>query len=615
MGGTASKPSDEEILFLKENPEIFNFLKYKGVINKSGQKIPGKSPTELTVEESEQFDNEVLVNLVKLGYIHKYDMGSLQKIRLHKDKKYLAFKPSKAYWLRGHGTEPINVNDTFIVPPGCIIVAKAQVGEAIFVSHYIKYIQKFCESDTNKNIMKDPIKNIDDLIKMFGSVAIYKPGDKCPQFSYQLVNCEIAKNSIARCGNYGSGVLDLDNDIHCDISSKSLTDLNYESIVPYITSLYESSIYPKMNDVLNRIKTIQNFDSKTPIQPALAIAAAISGSEEALSPRDDKARAAALTIINNDIFMINQEALCKKLGTGVYYNFICRSRFHTTIYTDEVVPLTNKTYRLHRIVHGKENLREKDNFIKKLNIKLLQDRIIEAQKIRAPLLAKHYTSTYRIPNDYNEFLSIDGPNAAPPPVRNAPPVPINYRNYIKQQQEQAINNIAKRAAIRKAPVPINYRNYLKRQQQQEHNNKFIKYDSQPYYLVLLITNPTIYSDEMILTAINEITNTEFPQTSLLNSPWKFISSSDDIINYKNELGFTPLFLAIMTKRNKLIGPLIKAGAKTDILINGGSIFDNITQLVNNDPSYMETALAYYIATNPKKGGKRTRKNSKKYTSY
>ena len=172
--------------------------------------------------------------------------------------------------------------------------------------------------------------------------------------------------------------------------------------------------------------------------------------------------------------------------------------------------------------------------------------------------------------------------------------------------------IAARSAIRNAPVPINYRNYLKKQQKQEHDNKVLKYDTVPSYLYNIIANSE-YPDELIITLINEIKNTEFPQT-LLKSPWLYIKSSDDIINYTNiKFGSTPLFQAILNKRNKLIGPLIKAGAKTDILINGASIFDNITQLVNNDRSYMETALAYYIATNPKKGGKRTgtRKNSKK----
>ena len=597
MGGTASKPSDEEILFLKENPEIFNFLKYKGVVNKSGQKIPGKSPTELTVEESEQFDNEVLLNLVKLGYIHKYDMGSLQKIRLHKDKRYLAFKPSKAYWLRGHGSEPIDVNNTFIVPPGCIIVAKAQVGEAMLFDTYSKYIQEFCESDTNKNMLKDPIKNIDDLIKMFGSVAIYKPGDKCPQFSYTFVNCQYSKFSIASCGNFGSGVLDLDDDIQCNNSYKSIIDLNHESVVPYITSLYENSIYPKMDDVLKRIQTITNLDSETPPAIAAAIASGV-GRGEALSPRDDRARAVALTIFNNDIFTINQEALCKKLGTGVYYNFICRARpYYTNVYTFNNNQ-SNKKYKRHQNAHGKENVR------KELNIKLLQDRIIEAEKIRAPLLARRYTSKYRLPNLSNSPHNL---SASAAPLRPAWP-PSNGVIVAPETPEA----IAARSAIRNAPVPINYRNYLKKQQKQEHDNKVLKYDTVPSYLYNIIANSE-YPDELIITLINEIKNTEFPQT-LLKSPWLYIKSSDDIINYTNiKFGSTPLFQAILNKRNKLIGPLIKAGAKTDILINGASIFDNITQLVNNDRSYMETALAYYIATNPKKGGKRTgtRKNSKK----
>ena len=46
-------------------------------------------------------------------------MPTLANLRSRKTAN-VNFKPSTAYWIAGHGEEP-NYNNTFKVPPGCVI--------------------------------------------------------------------------------------------------------------------------------------------------------------------------------------------------------------------------------------------------------------------------------------------------------------------------------------------------------------------------------------------------------------------------------------------------------------------------------------------------------------
>jgi len=93
----------------------------------------------------------------------------------------------KAYLIRAHGAEGTGVCE---VPEGCFLVVKKQAGEG---SLFPRWDEFFNCSNENLNIYLNPIENIAELENMLRtdfdvnkSLAIYRPGQKCPNFTYTL---------------------------------------------------------------------------------------------------------------------------------------------------------------------------------------------------------------------------------------------------------------------------------------------------------------------------------------------------------------------------------------------------------------------------------------------
>ena len=78
------------------------------------------------------------------------------------------------------------IPDLIPVPKGSIVVIKSHSGDVRFgkdVSHdYVITLTKSLE-----NIILDPIANIDSINQFFGSVAIYREGDLCPNLSHSVI--------------------------------------------------------------------------------------------------------------------------------------------------------------------------------------------------------------------------------------------------------------------------------------------------------------------------------------------------------------------------------------------------------------------------------------------
>ena len=124
----------------------------------------------------------------------------------------MAFVPSDAYIIMGHGQEPeirppkyeiiddkfkastptigTLINDgfedndsAFIVPDNCMIVVKGRPGEIAYADTILPLLNKV-GSASNHELFTNPLSNIKEVVKQLGSVMIYKPGDKCPNYRY-----------------------------------------------------------------------------------------------------------------------------------------------------------------------------------------------------------------------------------------------------------------------------------------------------------------------------------------------------------------------------------------------------------------------------------------------
>ena len=207
----------------------------------------------------------------------------------------------KAYLIGGHGSEG---RGTFIVPPGCIIVVKAKTGYATAMYDRDKGFLKL-----SPEVLNDPITNYPLLHKTFGSLAIYKPGDRCPNYSYTLVS--YTKNSnkkVSGLYSFGSGLIDTDrmisdkNYLQTRNQWKNLSD--YETLSKqmnsnnkaYFEKMYQYSAYPTSSEVSNVIDQL---------------------GERGITTADDIVN----TLINE--YRITQQGLCS-MFKGVYYNFACR---------------------------------------------------------------------------------------------------------------------------------------------------------------------------------------------------------------------------------------------------------------------------------------------------
>ena len=343
------------------------------------------------------------------------------------------FIPSKAYLMTGHGISvKTNVEPTFIVPANTIIVVKALRGElmtAYMDDHPTLRSFKSIICNLDKKIVKDPLSYPGELIQRFGDLAVYKPGDRCPDFEYSLAHCfktQPADPTYGSCRNMGSGVLDLDKISDCTLDFyESLNDgptKTIEEIRQFVATMFKNSAYPtsaevlkEMNDkFMNKIcHSIEKKDGKIQLKTA------------------EEKNSDILEALKETLLKTTQEKLCKKLGPGVYYHSICRPAAMLSAITKIVHPTVNTKNReyfvredwsgYHRPRLGKEQLMpylkeknangrpvpnpeyfyksklgtadEKTYSYNNPSVKaLLEQKIMEAEQYRKPFLHSYYTS-------------------------------------------------------------------------------------------------------------------------------------------------------------------------------------------------------------------------------
>jgi hypothetical protein len=228
-----------------------------------------------------------------------------------KKEPFVATPATKAYLIRGHGSE----GDTkFKVPNHCIIVVKVKAGAYSY--EHSELTNKLCE--LSPTILKDPDQHHAEIYNAFGNVAIYTPGQMCPNFILYPLSCFPAKKPFDSCLSFGSGIIDIDPFLHdsrkrCNPVDHRMEKLRFKAvekgklkdIYKYIGDLYEHSAYPLSEDVLNYIDDLTDKD--------------ITSFQDILNEI-------------NDHFRTTQKELCKS-NPGVYYNFVCRNN-----------PVTNKLF-------------------------------------------------------------------------------------------------------------------------------------------------------------------------------------------------------------------------------------------------------------------------------
>ena len=209
-------------------------------------------------------------------------MAALEALRKRKIEPVL-HRYSTAYLIGGHGIED---EPPFIVPKGCVIVVPTQMGRSTTGPEVQKNINALCSLSSHVTI--NPLNNIKEIIRAFGSVAIFKEGDTCPGFMYILLGCSASPTceydymrkgytysvqcpDLDQCRANFSGVMNLSTDgrecldtitfkqysLHYFFQMNP-TPINiiFNKIVEYFGFLYGYSVYPTPQRVSQAVKEL-----------------------------------------------------------------------------------------------------------------------------------------------------------------------------------------------------------------------------------------------------------------------------------------------------------------------------------------------------------------------
>jgi hypothetical protein len=224
----------------------------------------------------------------------------------------MSFTPTNAYAILAHGGEG---HDTFTVPDNCIIVVKSKPGMLEPQQLYEKNLAPLITSTKETvEIYKNPLNHIPKIIEDFGSVAIFKPGDKCPNFIYDFQEEIIEKGDtyVSQC-TFGTLKLPLPEE------ERNLDIIKFQNILEVLTQF--TGIYdniPTLNDYfkytlrLSTVPKLKDFRTKEHVSSGFV-------------------KAPIMFLNMGPILSMTQTQLLDIDGSGkarrpgVYYNFACRN--------------------------------------------------------------------------------------------------------------------------------------------------------------------------------------------------------------------------------------------------------------------------------------------------
>jgi hypothetical protein len=295
------------------------------------------------------------------------------------------FSPSTAYGIFGHGeeynydrfrdTDKVIVPDNFIVPENCIIIVKATPGERTYFTNVRNNLNKLFAPE-KEVIYKDPLNHMSEIINDFGSVRVYKPGDECPNFIYQLhpsitelgLENGVLKHNIATWELDRYGLIEL-RGLPREIINRSMI-FESTSTKFLIENKYSKSVYPTVDDFKEWLGDAYTTSWKETIQTMYDKLGQRMPAPKYIFPAN---------AIATQLELLGYEPKSGKppKRPGVYYNFICRFR-----------PGSKNVY-MYNQTRMKENIRSNlpTFFTAPFPIKkILGNRIFEAEQARKPLL-------------------------------------------------------------------------------------------------------------------------------------------------------------------------------------------------------------------------------------
>lgn len=254
----------------------------------------------------------------------------------------MEFVPSDAYIIMGHGKEPefrpvrneiiqhkvkatiptigtiinddlVDNDSVFIVPDNCMVVVKSRPGEIAYLNTVVPLVNKV--GDVSKQeLFRSPLSNTKQLIKELGSVIVYKPGDKCPNYLYSLYSPEDIMQET-----YMSHLGLLKTPLQNPFESKNYNDvINQDDtlVSDFINTIYKESVYPTAEQTLQILLTSHNNSMR--------------GTKENGRPMftsdipwtDMGGMVKFFSITQKQLLQIGEDGIAKR--PGVYYNFVCR---------------------------------------------------------------------------------------------------------------------------------------------------------------------------------------------------------------------------------------------------------------------------------------------------
>jgi hypothetical protein len=254
------------------------------------------------------------------------------------------FVPSDAYIIMGHGKDPevtlkeekdfvpcpckikakqkdvtigtktnnglMDVDSFFIVPDNCIIVVKMTPG-AMAYGHIILPLLNKIGAAESQEIYRNPISNTKELIKELGTVSIYKPGDKCPNFEYSLFFSR--DNLILNTPLSHLGLLK--TPLKNTLGEREMK--SEDKIIDTINEIYGESEFPKKEGV-NAVILHNMSESADPNSTLKDMITADRSNCGLLLDYAIK----YFSVTQKQLLRIDNNGIAKR--PGVYYNFICR---------------------------------------------------------------------------------------------------------------------------------------------------------------------------------------------------------------------------------------------------------------------------------------------------
>lgn len=239
-----------------------------------------------------------------------------------------------AYYIGGHGGEGAK---TFTVPAGCVLVIKAKPGEYTVREKAQAYMRDlFCEPS---DAFFRPVEEAAHVVSTFGSVAIYKEGDECPNYRYKLFGGYWRKRGYSF--NPSAGLIPVP--VRAAEGARLCRELQEARVVTaskkqhassVLPRFYRHSIQPTMGDVAVMIDELEdtvnnalNFSDPRP-PPMYHV------TMEELLDDDDSPFYDLITVTLSDLLQIDARGQAGR--PGVYYSFSCRGDPNVDIYDLEM---------------------------------------------------------------------------------------------------------------------------------------------------------------------------------------------------------------------------------------------------------------------------------------